>query len=45
MYNFSKVKSSDGPCFANNYFKEGRDDLLRFIKRKPERKKRKNLAK
>lgn len=44
MYSFSKVKASGGPCFANPYFQRGREDLLRFIKRKPEKKKKKNLS-
>lgn len=41
MYNFSKVKDAPCPSFANPYFRRDREDLLKFIKRKPEKKKRK----
>lgn len=44
MYSFNKVKASEGPCFANPYFQREREDLLRFIKRKPEKKKKKNTS-
>ena len=40
MYSFAKVKAVNGPTFANPYFKRDREDLLKFIKRKPEKKKR-----
>jgi hypothetical protein len=43
MYSFNKVKSAEGPCFANPFFQRDREDLLRFIKRKPEKKKKKIL--
>ena len=42
MYSFNKVKSAEGPCFANPFFLRDREDLLKFIKRKPEKKKKKN---
>lgn len=43
MYSFNKVKSAEGPCFANPFFLRDREDLLKFIKRKPEKKKKKNF--
>jgi len=40
MYNFSKLKNQDRPSFNNQFFKRDREDLLKQIHRKPEKKKR-----
>lgn len=40
MYNFSKIKNQEKPSFCNKYFIREREDLLKFIHRKPEKKKR-----
>lgn len=40
MYNFSKLKNHDKPSFANGFFKRDREDLLKYIHRKPEKKKK-----
>lgn len=42
MYNFAKQKDYVSHRFANKYFIRDREEFLRFIKRKPEKKKRKN---
>jgi hypothetical protein len=40
MYSFSKIKSNTGQAFANPYFRREREDLLKYIRRKPEKKKK-----
>jgi len=40
MYNFGKLKNSLDHSFSNKYFIREREDLLKFIKRKPEKKNR-----
>lgn len=40
MYNFSKIKNQEKPSFYNQFFKREREDLLKYIHRKPEKKKR-----
>lgn len=40
MYNFSKVKYHEKPCFSNPFFQRDREDLLKYIHRKPEKKKK-----
>jgi len=40
MYSFTKMKDSAVHRFKNPYFLREREELLKFIKRKPEKKKR-----
>lgn len=42
MYNFTKLKDHAVHRFENPYFIREREELLKFIKRKPEKKKRRS---
>lgn len=42
MYNFTKLKDHAVHRFENAYFIREREELLKFIKRKPEKKKRRS---
>lgn len=44
MYSFAKLKDHSVHRFRNPYFLREKEELLKFIKRKPEKKKRSRLS-